>query len=162
MNTDFQENGNSYFLHPGYVFVSQEPYFIHTVLGSCVAIAVWDKVNKCGGMNHFVLPTVENKPNGRYGNVSIPYLFHLMKKIKSQRANLEIHLLGGSSNETMKSAVGALNVEYATNWLEDKQYLVASKDTGGKLGRKVVFNTENGELLVYKLKNIRNSDWYDK
>jgi chemotaxis protein CheD len=46
------------------------------------------------------------------------------------------------------------------DWLEKNHYQVASKDTGGALGRKVVFNTENGEILVYKLKKIRNSDWY--
>lgn len=160
METKFGEHGNSYFLHPGYVFVSQEPYYIHTVLGSCVAIAIWDKVNHCGGMNHYVLPSAENKPNGRYGNVSIPYLFYLMKKIKSDRNNLEIHVLGGSSNETMKSSVGPLNVEYALNWLKGNHYQIDSKDTGGALGRKIVFNTENGELLIYKLKNIRDSDWY--
>ena len=160
METKFNQSGNSYFLHPGYVFVSQEPYFIHTVLGSCVAIAIWDKVNKCGGMNHYVLPSAENKPNGRYGNVSIPYLFHLIKKIKSDRNNLEVHVLGGSTNDTMKSKVGPLNVEYALNWLDKNGYHIASKDTGGALGRKIIFNTENGELLVYKLKKIRNSDWY--
>jgi chemotaxis protein CheD len=60
----------------------------------------------------------------------------------------------------MKSTVGPLNVEYAMDWLEKNHYQVASKDTGGALGRKVVFNTENGEILVYKLKKIRNSDWY--
>jgi len=160
LETKFGEHGNSYFLHPGYVFVSQEPYYIHTVLGSCVAIAIWDKVNHCGGMNHYVLPSAENKPNGRYGNVSIPYLFYLMKKINSDRNNLEIHVLGGSSNETMKSSVGPLNVEFALNWLKSNHYQIDSKDTGGALGRKIVFNTENGELLIYKLKKIRDSDWY--
>jgi chemotaxis protein CheD len=160
MENIFDEEKNKYFLHPGYVFVSEEPYYIHTVLGSCVSIVIWDREKKMGGMNHFVLPTAEEKPNGRYGNVSIPYLFRMMQNIKSEKRHWDIHILGGSANDTMKSAVGLLNVEFAIKWLEKNHYTISSRDTGGNLGRKVIFNTESGELLVYKIKKIRDSDWY--
>ncbi|HOO31699.1 MAG TPA: chemotaxis protein CheD [Thermotogota bacterium] len=160
MENIFDEEKNKYFLHPGYVFVSEEPYLIHTVLGSCVSIAVWDRNKKFGGMNHFVLPEADAKPNGRYGNVSIPYLFHMMQNIHSEKKHWDIHLLGGASNVSMKSAVGSLNVDFALNWLEKNHYAISSRDLGGSLGRKVIFNTETGELLVYKIKKIRESDWY--
>jgi chemotaxis protein CheD len=160
MDDIFNEDQNKYFLHPGYVFVSEEPYYIHTVLGSCVSIAVWDREKRFGGMNHFVLPKAEEKPNGRYGNVSIPYLFHMLQNLKSDRKNWDIHVLGGAANVTMKSAVGSLNIDYAITWLEKNKYSISSRDIGGSLGRKVIFNTETGELLVYKIKKIRESDWY--
>jgi chemotaxis protein CheD len=84
----------------------------------------------------------------------------MLQNLKSDRKNWDIHVLGGAANVTMKSAVGSLNIDYAITWLEKNKYSISSRDIGGSLGRKVIFNTETGELLVYKIKKIRESDWY--
>jgi len=162
MEEEVKDEKKKYFLHPGYVFVSQEPYWIQTVLGSCVAICIWDKMRKFGGMNHFVFPSAKDSPNGRYGNVSIPYLFQMMKKLGSKKRDLEIHVLGGSMNEDISSNIGPLNVEFAENWLKKYNIPIVSRDTGGQLGRKVIFDNSEGEIIVYKLKKIRTEDWYGK
>ena len=44
------------YLHPGQVFVSPDPAVVTTILGSCVAVCVFDPVLRVGGTNHYLLP----------------------------------------------------------------------------------------------------------
>ena len=44
------------YMHAGQFIVATEPTQITTILGSCVAVCVWDPVARIGGMNHFMLP----------------------------------------------------------------------------------------------------------
>jgi chemotaxis protein CheD len=50
------ETNNSHFLYPAALFASSQPYVINTILGSCVAVCLWDPVYKVGGMAHYMLP----------------------------------------------------------------------------------------------------------
>ncbi len=45
-----------YFLEPGYIFMTKKPTVISTVLGSSVAVCIFDPKRKIGGMNHFLFP----------------------------------------------------------------------------------------------------------
>ena len=49
-------------LHVGGVHASSEPTLIKTLLGSCVAVCLWDPRVQVGGMNHFLLP--DGDPDG--------------------------------------------------------------------------------------------------
>lgn len=40
----------------GDVVVSKEPAMLETILGSCVAVCLWDEKIGMGGMNHIMLP----------------------------------------------------------------------------------------------------------
>ena len=51
----------NYFLEPGYMFVSVKPAAISTVLGSCVAVCLYDRKHKIGGMNQFQFPSIHKK-----------------------------------------------------------------------------------------------------
>ncbi|HON11080.1 MAG TPA: chemotaxis protein CheD, partial [Chitinispirillaceae bacterium] len=63
----------TYYLHPGYIYISRQQETIQTVLGSCVAVCLWDQSQKCGGMNHFLYPVTREATNAtpRFGNVAI-------------------------------------------------------------------------------------------
>ena len=45
-------------LLPGQYFVTSQDKMLVTVLGSCVAACLFDPNTGIGGMNHFMLPTV--------------------------------------------------------------------------------------------------------
>src|SRR5215469_7573188 len=45
------------YLLPGQLHASAEPCQITTILGSCVAVCLFDATRLAGGMNHFLLPT---------------------------------------------------------------------------------------------------------
>ena len=61
------------YLQPGQLYASGQPSAVTTVLGSCVAICLWDPVVSVGGMNHYLLPFFAGgagKGSPRFGNVA--------------------------------------------------------------------------------------------
>jgi chemotaxis protein CheD len=155
------EQAKNFYLHPGFIFVSQEPHFIHTVLGSCVSVCLWDSVNMFGGMNHYIYGKCNgNKRNGRYGEVSLPHMLQLMLDMGSKKKNLSAHLIGGARNARLNSLVGDENTALAEKWLKKNRIPIIVKDVGGEHGRKVVFHNQSGEVYIYRVEQVRNSDWY--
>ncbi len=152
-----------YFLQPGYIFVSKEPHLVSTVLGSCVSVCLWDPILKYGAMNHYL----HAKPFGgnrtaQFGNISITHMIKLMLKMGSDKTNLKSHVLGGAQNPEMGSSIiGKENIKIAEKVLKDNYIDIVTFDTGGSMGRKVVFDTETGEIVVYKVNSLRKYDWHD-
>ena len=155
------ESIERYYLHPGYIYASSNKAFISTVLGSCVSVCLWDSRNKYGGMNHFIYPkTNDHVRNGRFGNVAAPYLIKLMMELGSRKEDLVAHIVGGANNPVIKTNIGKKNIEMAEKVLSKHNIKVSIRDIGGQTGRKLVFNTETGEILVNKGAAIREGDWY--
>ena len=50
-----------FFLKPGYIVAHSEDTLIRCVLGSCVAVTMYDPSQRVGGINHFVWPRVDEK-----------------------------------------------------------------------------------------------------
>ena len=155
-----KEETAKYFLQPGYIFVSREPYMINAVLGSCVAICIWDKANHFGGMNHYIYDRARNERTAKFGDVSIPHLIKLMLQMGSKKTDIKVHILGGAQNPQLGSSLGEANSKLATDYFEKSPFEILSTDIGGILGRKVIFNNINGEMLVFKLNQIRTKDWF--
>lgn len=155
-------NTEKYYLKPGYIFVSEQPYLIHTVLGSCVSVCIWDIVRKAGGINHFIYGrAARGNYNARYGDIAIAYLVnYLVSEMGCRRISMRAHIIGGGYNRELDSAIGDGNVAVAEELLRKNGIEVVTKDVGGETGRKVIFNNVTGEVLVYKGINVRKSDWY--
>lgn len=149
-----------YLLKPGHIIVYHVPAVVYLVLGSCVAVSLWDRNLCLGGVCHYQYPAPEKgtSPTARFGRVALPKLLALMVEAGAQLPAMEAQIFGGADrpgNET-----GARNLEVATNWLRQKGIRVVSADTGGEKGRKVVYQTQTNEAVVYKATSIRSSDWY--
>ncbi len=152
---------DNYFLQPGYLYASQEQLIISTVLGSCVSVCLWDKVNKFGGMNHFIYPRRgKEEISTKFGDVACPYLFRMMADCGSRLENLAIHVVGGAQNPKLNSSIGKDNADIVQQYLKKIGLVPASVDVGGQYGRKVAFNTATGEVIVYKCEQLRESDWH--
>ncbi len=157
------EGQNIYFLNPGYIFVSQEPHLIHTVLGSCVAVCLWDSYHNFGGMSHYIYSkALGTDRNVKFGEVAIPYLIKLMLGFGAKESQIKAHIAGGGEHPDFKSMIGAENADLADKLLADHHIEVLSRDVKGQYGRKVVFNSGTGEILIYKINKIRKDDWYGK
>jgi chemotaxis protein CheD len=156
-NSSFEK----YYLHPGYIYASSKKTIITTVLGSCVSLCLWDSKNKFGGMNHFIYPqNRNNESNGRFGNISCPYLLKLMQDLGSQKHDIVAHLVGGANSPIIKSNIGNMNIEIVEKIVTRYGLNVATRDLGGRVGRKVVFNTATGELAINKGASLGDGDWY--
>jgi chemotaxis protein CheD len=87
-----------HYLIPGRIFAAARPFSITSIVGSGVALCLWDSVNKIGGANHFMLPEgPENGENAaRYANVANPALLRRMLELGADRNGLEARIFGGS------------------------------------------------------------------
>lgn len=153
----------SYQLEPGYIYFSRAPSAVRTVLGSCVAVCLWDRRRSWGGMNHFLHPFTRerSRATAQYGNVAVSALVRIMEEEGCRRGDLVAQIYGGGCPEGVeRSDVGAANVRVARRVLRSRGIRVVSEDVGGTLGRKIVFDTGSGHVAVLKVSKIRESDWH--
>ncbi len=100
----------------------------------------------------------EGLPSPKYGNVAIPKLIEKMATLGIKREHLRAKIFGGSSllqNSSGLLVVGERNIMLAEELLKEEKIPIVSRDVGGSFGRKLMFSTESGEVLVRKIKNHR-------
>ncbi len=142
------------YLHPGQLFASSEPCVVTTILGSCVAVCVWDCVQRIGGINHYLLPfwVGNGQASPRFGNVAVQRLIEKLLALRSQKQNLQAKLFGGAcvleAFRGRENHLGMKNVEVARKLLEVEGVPVIGEDVGGRQGRKLIFHTDEGTALV--------------
>lgn len=154
-----------YILRPGYIYFSTEPTMILTVLGTSVGVTFYDRRNRVGGMNHFIQPWIQPQvqPTALYAQPAMVQLVRMMRKAGTHVDDVEAHVIGGAVPEHVSSrraAVGQNNVDAALGLLRHFNIPVAGQDVGGRYGRKVMFNSTNGELVIAKVERIRREDWF--
>lgn len=144
--------GNEFtFLLPGELIVTGECLKISTILGSCVSVCLFDEVHRIAGMNHYLLPVNNQKDSShfRYGNESLEYMLNQMLGMGASLSHLKASLFGGSAmfQKTFYSYnVGQQNIDVARQFLDTKGISIKQTETGGTLGRKIVFDTNTGAI----------------
>ena len=142
------------YLHPGQVFVSPDPTEVTTILGSCVAVCVFDPVLHLGGTNHYVLPhwAGNGLSSARFGNVAVRSLIDKMLALGGQKQNLQAKVFGGAcvvaAFRGREEHLGTKNADLALRTLRQEGIPVVADDVGGRRGRKVIFQTDTGVALV--------------
>jgi chemotaxis protein CheD len=129
-----------------------------TVLGSCVAVCLWDPRLRIAGMNHFMLPGDPTAgtiyEDAKFGVHSMELLITALQKLGTQREHLEAKLFGGGAVlESVSSAnVGTRNAEFALEYLEREGIPVVAQDLYGRHARKIVYDTAANRVHVKYLK----------
>ncbi|MBF0193092.1 MAG: chemotaxis protein CheD [Magnetococcales bacterium] len=148
-----------HFLLPGALFVKDEDYAITTVLGSCIAICIWDKTLLKGGINHYKLPlwNGEGIPTPKYGNIAINILIEKMFDMGCKRSNLTAKVFGGGA--VLKGTKGVMNVgkrniDVAWDMLNIEKIPVIASSVGGENSRKIIFSTNDGSVLMKKSHSV--------
>lgn len=151
----------NYYLHPGNLFAHSEPHIVSTILGSCVAVCLFDPVLKIGGINHYLLPfwNKEGLPTPKYGNVAIQRLVEKMIALGSNKKHLEAKIFGGASqfensNSTMLN-VGQRNIQIAIDLLNKENIRILGKDVGNTQGRRVLYMTNMGKVKVRMIQSTK-------
>lgn len=150
------------FIHVGQIHIGVNPTEISTVLGSCVAVCLFDKYKMIGGMNHYLLPLWNG--NGlqtpKFGNISVPRMVQSMIDIGCNPANMEAKIFGGASINISSSEdfmIGKRNVLTAKEILADLKIPVTAEDTGGSVGRRIMMRSDTGKVLMkYSSSSITN------
>ncbi len=140
------------YLHAGQLAVAAEPTAIVTVLGSCVAVCLWDPATRVGGVNHFLLPHhVERERSPRFGTVAVPQLVEEVVRAGAAPGRLVAKVFGGAcvlGSVRNARRLGEENAALALQLLEHAGIPVLDRDVGGERGRKLVFVSDEGTAWV--------------
>lgn len=144
-------NSNDHFLYPATLFFKPVPYLIKTILGSCVAVCLYDPVKKIGGMNHYMLPywNGQGLASPKYGNIAIEKLIKAILDHGSHKGSLKAKIFGGGEvidTQISNFRIGERNIQVAHDILEEMNIPIIGESTGGKKGRKIQFNTADGSV----------------
>jgi chemotaxis protein CheD len=153
-------NLQTHYLYPSAIYISRKPFYITTILGSCIAVCLWDKKLKFGGMNHYMLPFWNGLglASPKYGNIAIEKLIERMLFNGSKKENLIAKVFGGGeiiANQSELFNIGKRNIDIAKTILAEKNIPIIGSSVGGILGRKIWFNTENSEVILKYIKKTK-------
>jgi len=136
-------------VQPGGLFVAERPTVITTILGSCVAVCIWDPHKGIGGMNHFMLPMQAGSgvTSPRFGNVAMEQLVKKLIAHGARRPSLRARVFGGACMFAQMQSpehLGAKNATLALDDLRRRGIEVVQSETGGTRGRKLAFYSDSG------------------
>ena len=114
-------------------------------------------------MNHMMLPfwNGEGLATPKYGNIAMEKLFARVLSIGCRRENLVAKVFGGanvSGTGLEVFMIGDRNITLAMQMLEEFRIPVVAKDVGGRVGRKIIMNSETGVIMVGKGKKVVSGD----
>lgn len=154
------EDIKTHYLYPSALFASKEPHLVDTILGSCVAVCLYDPILKLGGINHYMLPLWNGNglASPKYGNIAIEKLVEQLLSYGSNRSNLQAKIFGGgevvdTTNNMFR--IGERNIETAEKMLREFGIKIIGKSVGGNNGRKIRFNTHTGVVLMKHIEKQR-------
>jgi chemotaxis protein CheD len=140
------------FLAPGELRACRRPAKIKTVVGSCIAVCLWDPHARVGGVNHFLLPRPAPAEPGdtRHGTVAMRALFDRIQALGADPARLEATIVGGGHPLAARDNlhIGRQNIAVADDYLAERGVRVLRREVAGPRGRKLLFDTGTGRLLV--------------
>lgn len=149
---------------PGEYYYTGKDMLIVTVLGSCVAACIRDRVSGVGGMNHFMLPDGGDADSPvsasmRYGTYAMEVLINDLLKAGARRENLEAKVFGGGNvlRGFIAINVGERNAQFVRDYLRAENIRIMAEDLNDVHPRKVYFFPRTGKVLVKKLMQLNNN-----
>jgi chemotaxis protein CheD len=142
--------------------VSRGPQVIATIgLGSCVAIALYDRDTQIGALAHILLPNQamsrETNNPAKFPDTIVPLMLEQMRELGTRHARVQAKIVGGASmfGQLVSATginVGERNVVATREALAASGVPIVAEDTGLDYGRSVYFHLADGRLEVRSLK----------
>ena len=140
------------FLRPGEWYAKREPVVAETLVGSCVAVCLYNYKENFGAMNHFLMDRSRDPAErdiGRYGVLSTRRIVEAVMAIDPNATHYRATVIGGAAvlkTPNADTGIGRANVEAALEVLRSAGIRVAGQEVGGTRGRRIRFNTQTGEI----------------
>jgi chemotaxis protein CheD len=147
---EVKEGYTKHYLIPGKIFVARKQHAITTILGSGIAICLWDPTTGIGGANHFLLPDgpAVDANATRYASSANAQLLREMIALGANPNKLEARVVGGSQPAVLFGAttetLGDKNLNAANHFLHMNGIVIKEHQVGGTRGRRLVFYTDTG------------------
>jgi chemotaxis protein CheD len=139
----------------GWAIESERP--ISTLLGSCVAVCLFDPILKLGGMNHFLLPSRASGVNADIdvilnGDYSMEVLVNGLLSKGAKKTRLVAKAFGGGTIvSSIRMAIGERNAAFAHEWLDREGIPLIASDFNGPWSRKIVFVPQSGDAFCRRI-----------
>lgn len=155
-------------IQPGGFYYSTQKQLLTTVLGSCIAVCIYDEFSQTGGMNHFMLPRIHHAKSGsefehttegtaRYGTWAMEQLINTMMRHGVKKRNMQFKIFGGGKMFGQDIDIGQQNIDFIFEYMQSEQLNVVAHDVGSNHPRKVNFFTGTGNVQMKRLKNLHNT-----
>lgn len=145
-------------IHPGAWAIEPERP-LSTLLGSCVAVCLFDPQARVGGLNHFMLPSIRRGSNDEVdsllsGSYAMEALLNALLQRGAKKVRLQAKAFGGGTiiNATGPSmSIGLRNSEFTKEWLEREGIPLLASDFLGPWSRKVLFLPNSGDVFCRRM-----------
>lgn len=126
-------------------------------LGSCVGVALYDKVTKIAGLVHVMLPDStqvrQNQNRAKFADTGIDELIKAMISAGASKSRFTAKIAGGAqmfafSGNSDMLRVGERNVEAVKRKLNALGIPILAEDTGLNFGRTVEFYPDSGDFVI--------------
>jgi chemotaxis protein methyltransferase CheR len=155
------------YLKPAELCIIDKPTIVRTVLGSCLAVTMFNRRLGVSVICHAILPdlSLEERRNShssekyKYVYSVIPEMVAKMRNYGIKPHEIEVKMFGGADTlnsqveQNRNQPVGKLNIDTALKAIEAEGLRVHTSDVGGTGGRKIFFYTHTGEVLLKRLKS---------
>ncbi len=155
------------YLNPGEIIYSNKPMLVTTVLGSCLSIIMFSRKNNYSAISHCQLPASgRSKKNNsnclepyKYVDCTVEKMLETFEKLNISKEEIEVKIFGGAdvigTNQKNGNSVtiGQQNILEALKSLKKHKLIITAADTGGNVGRKIIFVTNSGEIYLNRLKS---------
>ncbi len=125
-------------------------------IGSCVAIAAYDRERKTGALAHVMLPGrapqgKEGEEKTKYAADAIDLIIEEMGKFGSRKENIEVVLVGGGNVLNREDdTICKENIESVEGLLNERGLKVRAKSVGGTSRRSIYMDVEHGVVSYTK------------
>lgn len=133
--------------------VVEAPERVSTVLGSCIGIALYDRVKKVGGMAHIILPDSREGSGdpAKFADTAVEMLLEQLIEAGAERKRVTAKIAGGAKMFGSGSNAGKLgerNADAVKERLRALAIRLAGEAVGGNKGRKMCLDPATGDVLV--------------
>lgn len=145
-------------LHPGsWAIEAERP--LSTLLGSCVAVCLFDPQARLGGLNHFMLPNIRRGSSAPTDsllsgvNAMAALLDALLRKGANKRS-LQAKAFGGGrifDTSAPSMDIGERNATFAREWLRREGIPLVTADLLGPWSRKILFLPDTGDAFCRRM-----------
>jgi chemotaxis protein CheD len=136
----------------GQAVVAEEPTLLTTILGSCIAVALYSPHRRVGMLGHVVLPkaTGPTAYPAKFADTVVPHMLATLKENGVKLGGLVARIAGGACmfGDGKFMQIGEANIRSITEALALAGIPIVGEDVGGTLGRRICFSLSTGNIIV--------------
>lgn len=145
-------------VHPGAWAIEPERP-LSTLLGSCVAVCLFDPQTRVGGLNHFMLPDIRRSHHDDVdsllsGSFAMESLLNALLQKGARKARLQAKAFGGGTiidTSGPDMSIGQRNTRFTKEWLDRENIPLLASDFLGPWSRKLLFLPSTGDAYCRRM-----------